>query len=766
MRPIILLAICFVPQLLRAQPQAEGAIVPAVSPTLMRTVYDMGALSRATHLTELERDGRRLFVQYCGLCHDSTGQPTHDTYGPTMTVDLVRALGDDHIASVIANGSERMPGFRYQLKTKEIQCIVDFLASGALSGTSISSSPVPHTDPLVPPSSDSAPVRGVIRENGNSPLGGVAVSARADDRTVTVTVFSDESGRFYLPPLAAGHYVLIAQAVGYEAAKVEVTIGRTIVNLAPIKVRKLDRAEEIYPQLSSSEWLDSLPQKTRDDRRMREIFRLNCMECHGANVALERRFDEHGWAAIIRFMEQGDYGGWMGRGDTRQGDTENVGFGPSIRYHADELARYLARVRGPDSPTMPIKLLPLPSGLSAKVVITAYDIPPSETPQELAWWDGTEWSKGAASGMHGAGGMHDVVVDRQGNAWLTESLFNDARTITKVDAESGQVTGFGLPPTPGSPWKADISHGIAVDTQGIVWFGELGKLGRIDPASGSFQTFQIPTPESLQSVWNETWTAVGGPAPMQASGYLLGTIDEDATHQIWGSAFLGVWRFDPQSHRFAYYHDLSLPAQDPPPKERFNILFTYGVAGDAIGNGWWTTPNDERVVTVDSKSQLVREIVMRPPWYAEEESISTPEDRNFVQRLGKLYWTGIRPGAQYPRRLGADKEGNTVWVPNWWGRNIAKIDIRTHAVTYYKVPLNAHPYFIQVHEHKVWMNFTADDRVGVFDPATEDWTFYRLPINGCESRQITVDPLRGDVWVPCYRASKVYRLQLNSSQPR
>ncbi|PYR49064.1 MAG: hypothetical protein DMF89_13875 [Acidobacteria bacterium] len=46
-------------------------------------------------------------------------------------------------------------------------------------------------------------------------------------------------------------------------------------------------------------------------------------------------------------------------------------------------------------------------------------------------------------------------------------------------------------------------------------------------------------------------------------------------------------------------------------------------------------------------------------------------------------------------------------------------------------------------------NLMTDDRVVRFDPRREQWTVYQLPSIGCEPRNIAVDDVRGDVWVPC-----------------
>ena len=55
-------------------------------------------------------------------------------------------------------------------------------------------------------------------------MGGVTVSAKADGTTITTTVFTDEAGDYYFPPLPAGKYRVWAQAIAFETAKGEVDL--------------------------------------------------------------------------------------------------------------------------------------------------------------------------------------------------------------------------------------------------------------------------------------------------------------------------------------------------------------------------------------------------------------------------------------------------------------------------------------------------------------------------------------------------------------
>jgi len=45
---------------------------------------------------------------------------------------------------------------------------------------------------------------GAIASSTGEKLGGVTVSAKAEGQTITTTVFTDETGKYYFPPLPTG----------------------------------------------------------------------------------------------------------------------------------------------------------------------------------------------------------------------------------------------------------------------------------------------------------------------------------------------------------------------------------------------------------------------------------------------------------------------------------------------------------------------------------------------------------------------------------
>src|SRR5258707_542804 len=70
-------------------------------------------------------------------------------------------------------------------------------------------------------------MNGSITSSAGQAMGGVMVSAKPEGGTITTTVLTDETGRYYFPPLAAGKYRVWAQALSFATAKGTVDLGVT-----------------------------------------------------------------------------------------------------------------------------------------------------------------------------------------------------------------------------------------------------------------------------------------------------------------------------------------------------------------------------------------------------------------------------------------------------------------------------------------------------------------------------------------------------------
>jgi len=87
-----------------------------------------GALAQQAHPVKLDDSqtlGRNLFLQSCGECHllPQLGAPR---YAPVLSRET---LGGDEkaMSELIANGTQRMPGFKYTFTPTQIAAIASYL---------------------------------------------------------------------------------------------------------------------------------------------------------------------------------------------------------------------------------------------------------------------------------------------------------------------------------------------------------------------------------------------------------------------------------------------------------------------------------------------------------------------------------------------------------------------------------------------------------------------------------------------------------------
>jgi mono/diheme cytochrome c family protein len=77
-------------------------------------------------LTATQKEGRRIFVQRCALCH-TPPQAISKVYGPFLDKDLVEGREDDIRGTITEGRPGLMPGFQYGLAPAEIDAIVAYL---------------------------------------------------------------------------------------------------------------------------------------------------------------------------------------------------------------------------------------------------------------------------------------------------------------------------------------------------------------------------------------------------------------------------------------------------------------------------------------------------------------------------------------------------------------------------------------------------------------------------------------------------------------
>lgn len=573
-----------------------------------------------------------------------------------------------------------------------------------------------------PALSADALLSGAIKSATGEVLGGVTVSAKPSGGTITTTVFTDETGAYYFPPLPEGKYSVWAQAIGFRQSKSDVDV--TGKAARDFSLEAITEREAIIRQLPGDLILAGLPEATADEQRMKRIVRNNCTSCHGPGYTLQHRFDEQGWNAIITAMKNVNVYGVY-----RQG----ADFNEVLDHHQPELAAYLAKARGPGDGAFKITTRPRPSGEAARAVFREYDVPRNPhavLPASKPVNDGTNWALGTPSRVGSL--PHDAAADNDGNLWFAAVQPNRVMSVGRIDAKTGAIKPFKID-APGG--IAAISHGLIRDDKGIIWFNvrvNKGGLAKIDPKTEKFLVYMPP----------ENMSQIEGPV----------TLDTDALGRVWAGTADGVLRFDPDTEKFTEFKSKT------PRTAKGGLGATYGIAGDKEGNVWWTQMAFDTVAKSDVKTG--GSIEMRLPPVKEEYARATNADLKFYDGFAPKDIGTPYPWSQGPRRIGMDREADVLWVANSWGGTLTRIDGATKEVT--EVPLpqptNHQPYSANVDsKHNVWVPLWTTDQMAKYDPASKKWTLFDYPTRGTEVRLTSTRDVGGkqELTFAYVRTSKV-----------
>ena len=457
---------------------------------------------------------------------------------------------------------------------------------------------------------------------------------------------------------------------------------------------------------------------------MKVQVRKNCTGCHSASYPFQHRFDEDGWNKVLDLMKQVNVYGSYPRPDKLAT--------PNIDFHQKQLAAYLARARGPGDTAMKFNLRPRPSGEAARAVFREYEFP-IEGGRTLSN-DGSDWSLGTPSRLNHVPSLHDAQMDFDGNVWITFDQPNLEATVARLDTRTGAVKNFKLDDMRGF---AVGSHGIACDEKGILWFNTrsnvqrgLGGLGRIDPKTEKITVY----------------------LPPRTTNGTAGTLDSDLNGNVWVTAPDGAFRFDVAKETFTEFKSQTY-------KSERGTATVYGLAADRAGNGWWLLMTQDLVDYSDISTGKTSELRL-PPDKSAMDTL-TPEQSKFYETFVPPDFNTPFAWAQAPRRMGADKNGDLVWIGDSFGGNLARVNIQTKEVTIVPLPNpdSQQPYQVAVDSgHNVWTHLWSTDLIAKYDPSGGKWTLFDLPTRGTESRYISLLERPGQpmqVVVPYYRTHKL-----------
>ena len=328
-----------------------------------------------------------------------------------------------------------------------------------------------------------------------------------------------------------------------------------------------------------------------------------------------------------------------------------------------------------------------------------------------------------------------IVVDYLAKNFSTDAPRADpngrlSRTPLKGDGARYMAVDF-AGPNPDAAF-----HDIMVDAQGVAWVNELNvyALGRFDPKTFGFA--EVRPPEL--GVKPGTLAHMGPPA-------------RGAGDSVWMADIGGTRRwlqFDTKTQKFA---SVLVPADFKGP------ISGNFMRADPNGKMMWTTAGTRVVgLNIQTKEFVAYDIpywvqTKKNPgaygmdvagdgrvWFVEREA-------NRIARLdpatGKIDEFPT-PGKDVPRRMGADWDGN-LWVGFHETGKLVKIDQKTGKMTFYQPPTPNNGAYIPVPDARrkvIWLTEQTADKIARFDPKTETWTEFSLPIAESDARRIELDP--------------------------
>ena len=142
---------------------------------------------------------------------------------------------------------------------------------------------------------------GTITSASGEKMAGATVSAKPEGSTITTSVYTDEQGNYYFPPMPAGKYRVWAQALTFERSNGAVDLAAA--RRADLVLKPITDPERRIRQMPGEILMAALPEETPADANTKRIFRNLCTGCHTSSYVLQFRFDEDGWNKIIDLMK-------------------------------------------------------------------------------------------------------------------------------------------------------------------------------------------------------------------------------------------------------------------------------------------------------------------------------------------------------------------------------------------------------------------------------------------------------------------------------
>jgi len=488
-----------------------------------------------------------------------------------------------------------------------------------------------------------AALSGQVTSAEEGAMEGVVVSAKKAGSTITVSVVSDEKGNFSFPPakIEPGQYTLRIRAAGYELDGPKTAeVGS---QAAPLSI-KLRKARNVAAQLTSGEWLMSVP-GTPEQKNMLD----RCTSCHTLERPIKSTYDADALVGVLTRMAG------YAPGTTPLEPHKRLD-GRSMDVPADRLrprAEFIASINlsQQDTWSFPLKTLPRLKGRSTHVVITEYDLPrPTAMP-------------------------HDVILDKDGTPWYSDF---GHQFIGKLDPKTGKATEYPIPVL-----KAELPPGnldIEFDRAGNLWVALMLQAGlaKFDPKTEKFT--MLPLPKDINN--NSSQQAMVMPNSSDVDG------------KVWMNSvgIPGVHRVDLASMKFETF----VPYKDIPRGQDHSV---YGIKADSKNNLFFMDFSGDFIGRIDAKSGETNLFKTPTPNSNPRRGYMDSQDRlwfteyrankvaMFDTKSEKFTEWALPTAFTYPYDVIPDKNGE-LWTAGMSTDRVVRLDTKTGQATEYQLPRN------------------------------------------------------------------------------
>lgn len=487
-----------------------------------------------------------------------------------------------------------------------------------------------------------AALAGTVSSAAEGLMEGVVVSARKAGGAVTVSVATDDKGRFSFPAgkLEPGQYALSTRAIGYDLegpSNAEVSAGQT----ASVEI-KLGPTKDLTKQMSNAEWFASFPGTDRENKAI-----LNCVSCHNLDRIVRSQYNAEQFLDVFNRMV-GYYPGSTPEHPQRLvGNAQrSLGQGDGVKAIAGYLSLInLSRETWP----YPLTTLPRLTGRSNRFIVTEYDLPRRQIQP------------------------HDVIVDDQGIVWFSHFA---EQFLGKFDPKTGKYSEFPIPMLkPGYPVG---TLDLKADQAGNLWVGMMYQAGvaRFDKKTETFKTWSMP----------KEW---------QTDAAQTGHLEPASTHvdgKVWVKNSDGsqILRLDPETGQWENLGSFS----DPSNGKRFGI---YGIRADRDNNLYLLDFQSSNIGLINAKTREFTvyrgDIANSRPrrgevddqnrlWYAEYAGNAVgmvdPRTRQVKEWVLPTAWA-------QPYDTVLDKNGE-AWTGSMMSDRVSRLDPKTGTFVEYQLP--------------------------------------------------------------------------------